>query len=196
MPKLPYHTSNLRFHCESFLIGSTTLYIFEDGQFFVKLTNNLQVVYAKTILSHWGEGYYRPFIFFDNNGNFVLSRVTGGGGSSSHDLSIEKYNSSCNQIWYQYIYVNSDCFIDMDNQYNIWAAGRHYIGATTPVYSVITQIIYDQSILHSVDGLAVKANSDFYVIGHCSLGSSLDSYSCSPQGSVFMARLFIVLILR
>lgn len=176
-------------------VGSTTLYT-SNGQFFVKLTNNLQLIYAKAIIPHWTSGYYRPFIFFDSNNDIVLGRVTGGGGSASHNLSVEKFNSSCIPLWQQVVNINSDHFMDIDNQNNIWAGGRHYIGNNIPSYSVVkintagspTQIIYDQTILHSVQGIAVKANNDFYVIGDCSASSSLNGYSCSPDGSIFMAR--------
>lgn len=182
-------------------LGTQSVYIAEDGQYLAKLSNNLSITWLKTINNHYSGGYYRPFIYFDSTANVVLGRVTGGGGGNLHEIAIEKYNRNGTIMWFKVVQVNDGGFIDTDNQDNIWVAGRLIDFNASASFSIakvnssglITQVIYDNNVKHSIDGLAVKANNDFYIIGHCDASSVLNDYKCSPSGSIFMARYGMVM---
>jgi hypothetical protein len=176
-------------------IGTQTTYIAEDGYYFAKLNNNLTPIWLETISNHFMYGTYLPYIYFDVSGNVVLNHQTGGGGGSDYHLRIEKYTSGGNYIWGKDIQMTAPGFADIDNNDNVWVAGRYswYSGGWFSILKInsagttVTQLFYDANIKHGVSGLAVKADNDFYIIGNCDTGSNLNNYTCSPSNSVFMA---------
>jgi hypothetical protein len=178
-------------------IGTQSVYIAAQGQYLAKLTGNLGTVALTALNTHYMNGWYKPFMYFDNSSNVTLTHVTGGGGGTDNHLRLEKYDPSINQLWYKDVLVNTFDFVDQDNMDNIYTVGGYFYGMGPMYFTVIkinstatsvVQLISDTTIRHSVLGLATKSNDDFYFIGNCNTGSNLNGYTCSLSNSVFMAR--------
>lgn len=185
----------LTYNDSKVVYGTDTAYTYDDGNVLVKLTNNLQVIWTKTINTHFMSGSYRPYIFFDSYNNILLGHRTGGGGGSTRAIAIQKFSTEGNEIWYKEASINSGYYLDIDSSDNTWVAGKWdpYWGKSYFSISKIsssgnvTQLYYDTLIAHTIRALAVKAENDFYILGNCSEGSYLGEYTCSPTDSRFLA---------
>jgi hypothetical protein len=177
-------------------IGSNAVGISENGQYMLKLSQDLGVTWLQAIIEHGSNGYFRPYILFDLDANFVLGRVSGGGGGNDHAISVEKYDPLGSLVWKTSVKVNLDNYLDMDNLYNIYVAGGYAefngsyglsIEKISPA-GVSTILVYSNEIGHRIKGLAVNANNDFYINYSCDGSSSLaPGMICDEQG-IYMAR--------
>ncbi len=177
-------------------IATQSVYIADQGQVLAKFNSNLNLSWLKILNTHFMNGWYKPYMYFDNSSNLTLTLKTGGGGGADNHIRLEKYDSFGTQIWYKELMINTFDFVDQDNMDNIWAAGGYFYGAGPMNFSIVkvnatntatVQLIWDPNIQHNVLGLAAKSNNDFYIIGNCNTGSNLNGYTCSPSNSVFMA---------
>jgi hypothetical protein len=177
-------------------VGSNAVTISENGQYILKLTPDLGVTWLQAIIEHGANGYFRPFILFDLDANFVLGRVTGGGGGNDHAISVEKYDPLGTQMWKAPVKVNLDNYLDMDPLYNVYVAGGYVefngdyslsIAKVSPTGNTST-VIFDEKVEHRIKGLAANENSDFYINYSCVEGAPLAPGMECEQGSVFMAR--------
>lgn len=176
-------------------IGTNEVYITENGQYVTKLTDNLDVTWLQAIIVHGSNGYFKPYIFFDQDANFTLGRVTGGGGGTDHAISVEKYDPLGMLVWKTGVKVNVDNFLDMDNLCNIYVAGGYTefdgsyalsVAKVSPA-GVPSLMIYSADVEHRVKGLAVKGNNDLYINYSCVDGALAPGMECEMNG-IYMAR--------
>ena len=168
-------------------------YIYSSCQVLAKFSNDLELGWAKQIACY---GYYLPSFCFDSHKNLIMTYYANGGGGWSLELEVHKFDPEWNMIWMKTVPVCITGYLDVDDSDNVWIAGVHSNEFVSPPrFSVVklspsgmlTQVIYDTTIAHGLHGFAVKKNNDFYIIGNCMMGSYLGAYTCSPQGSGFLA---------
>jgi hypothetical protein len=174
-------------------IGSNAVGIEGTGQYMAKLNKNFKVMWLQAIIDDGSYGYYKPYIFFDFDANFVLGRVSG---DNDNILAVEKFDPLGSRIWSTNVKINLDNLMDMDNNCNIYVAGG-YTGSdglyelsivkVNPT-GVSSTLVYNNEIIHRVKGLAVMRNKDLYVTYSCGGSPALVPFSeCEPD-VVFMAR--------
>jgi hypothetical protein len=175
--------------------GDTTIYIWNEGYFLAKFSNDLGLDWAKVLTETFMDGMYQRYILFDQSQNLLMLHMTGGGGGSLNELEVNKFNSAGIQLSNKIVPVRWSGYMDVDSLDNVWVSGYYsdFVGPSyfsivkvTPL-NIIDTVFFDPMIGHRIKGLAVKGPDDFYIIGNCMAGNYLGDYTCSPQESVFLA---------
>lgn len=179
-------------------IQDTIFYTGEEGEFLAKFDNDLKFLWGKVVIGSFMNGYSYPYILFDNKNNVVVIN-SGGGGHGGHlgEDVLEKYTSQGTRIWRKELdNINYLGGIDINTTNNNIIIGGilNFFGAykafsilTVAESGDISTLFYDTTITHTIKGLAIRSNYNFYILGNCSEGSYLSNYTCSPSDSRFIA---------
>jgi hypothetical protein len=167
-------------------IGANAVGIEGTGQYMAKLNADLKVMWLQAIIDNGLQGYYKPYIFFDYDANFILGRING---DNENMLAVEKFDPLGLKIWSTNVKINLDNLMDIDIHCNIYTAGGYIdnngfynlsILKITPS-GVASTIVYNYESLHRVKGMAVTKNKEVYINYTCGGTASLDpDTECDP----------------